>query len=207
MLTAHITSSVGWTGALIVFLAHAVAGVISQEEQIVRATSLAMGITAWFVILPLSFASLITGIVQSLGTAWGLFRHYWILFKLLLTVIATFVLLLNLEPISFLSDMATAETFSSTDFIGLQTSLMVHAVGGLLVLLSATVLAVYKPTGITRYWLRKKHKKDNSELKANFEGVASTPRWVKVFAFFIVLLILIVGIMMLVGSHGPDSHM
>lgn len=50
----------------------------------VRAAALAMGLTAWFVILPLSLAALTTGLVQALGTAWGSFRHYWILFKLLL---------------------------------------------------------------------------------------------------------------------------
>jgi hypothetical protein len=94
-LTAHVTASVGWLGALAVFLAHALASLISEDDQMVRAASLAMGLTAWFVILPLSLASLITGLVQALGTAWGLFRHYWILFKLLLAAVATIVLLLK----------------------------------------------------------------------------------------------------------------
>lgn len=75
-LIAHVTTSVGWLGALAVFLAHALASLISQDEQMVRAASLAMGLTARFVILPLSLASLITGLVQALGTGWGLFRHY-----------------------------------------------------------------------------------------------------------------------------------
>lgn len=131
-LTAHVTASVGWIGALAVFLAHALASLISQDEQMVRAASLAMGLTALFVILPLSLASLTTGLVQALGTSWGLFRHYWILFKLLLTAIATIVLLLKLEPISYLAEVATETTFSSADLIGLRTSLMVHAGGGLL---------------------------------------------------------------------------
>jgi hypothetical protein len=126
-LTAHVITSVG---ALAVFLAHAFASLISQDEQMVRAASLAMGLTAWFVILPLSLASLTTGLVQALGTAWGLFRHYWVLFKLLLTAVATIVLLLKLGPISYLADVAAETTFSSADLIGLRTSLMVHAGGG-----------------------------------------------------------------------------
>ncbi|MGQ0523098.1 MAG: hypothetical protein ACT4P8_05495 [Betaproteobacteria bacterium] len=56
-LTAHVTASVGWLGALAVFLVHAIISLISQDVQMVRATSLAMGLTAWFVILPLCFAS------------------------------------------------------------------------------------------------------------------------------------------------------
>ena len=125
-LTAHVTTAVGWLGALAVFLAHALASLISQDELMVRAASLAMGLTAWFVILPLSIASLITGLVQAMGTAWGLFRHYWILFKLLLTAVATIVLLLKLEPISHLASAATQATISSGDLVGLRTSLMWH---------------------------------------------------------------------------------
>ncbi len=135
-LTVHVTASVGWLGALAVFFAHALASLISQDEKTVRAASLAMGIAAWFVILPLSLATLMTGLVQALGTAWGLFRHYWILFKLLLTTVATLVLLLKLAPISYLAETSTQATFSSVDLIGLRTSLTVHAAGGLLVLLA-----------------------------------------------------------------------
>ncbi|HYN23361.1 MAG TPA: hypothetical protein VE078_20565, partial [Thermoanaerobaculia bacterium] len=62
----------------------------------VRAAYLAMELTAWFVIVPLILASLLTGLVQSLGTTWGLFRHYWVLAKLVLTVFVTIVLMLQL---------------------------------------------------------------------------------------------------------------
>ena len=135
-LTTHVTASVGWIGALAVFFAHALAGLLSQDEQIVRAVTLAMGITAWFVILPLGLTSFATGLVQALGTAWGLLRHYWILFKLLLTAVATIVLLLKLAPINYLAEEAAKASFSSADLIGLRTSVAVHAGGGLLVVRS-----------------------------------------------------------------------
>ena len=205
-LTAHVTASVGWLGALAVFLAHALASVISQNEQMVRAASLAMGLTAWFVIMPLSLASLITGLVQALGTAWGLFRHYWILFKLLLTAVATIVLLLKLAPISYLADMAAVAAFSSTDLIGLRTSLIIHASGGLLMLLAATALAVYKPAGMTWYGTRKRREQSNAMVGCALGLPTSTPRWVKVFGISIIILILLIGLMMLVGGHGPSAH-
>jgi hypothetical protein len=203
-LTGHITVSVGWIGALAVFLAHAIASLVSQDEQIVRAASLAMGLTAWFVILPLSLASLITGLVQALGTTWGLFRQYWVLFKLLLTAVATTVLLLKLAPISYLADAAAQATFSGADLIELRTSLMVHAAGGLLVLLAAASLAVYKPAGMTRYGLRKHRQQGSARLTS--ELASSTPRWVKAFGLVVIVLILLVCIMMLVGGHGPGAH-
>jgi hypothetical protein len=103
----------------------------------VRAFSIAMGLTAWFVILPLSTASLVTGIVQAVGTTWGLVRHYWVLFKLVLTVVATAVLLLKLGPISQLADAARETAFAATDLVGLRTSLLLHAAAGVLVLLAA----------------------------------------------------------------------
>src|SRR5262245_66535041 len=76
-LTAHIISSVGWLGAIGGFLALAVAGLTCRDARIVGAAYLGMELTAWFVIVPLAFASLVTGLVVSLGTHWGLFRHYW----------------------------------------------------------------------------------------------------------------------------------
>src|SRR5712691_11299758 len=174
-LTAHVTTSVGWVGALAVFLAHALASLISQDERVVRAASLAMGLTAWFVILPLSLASLTTGLVQALGTPWGLFRHYWILFKLLLTAVATIVLLLKLGPISYLADVAAQTTFSSADLVGLRTSLVLHAGGGLLVLLTAATLAVYKPQGMTRYGVRKQREQGSATAESGLGSVSSTP--------------------------------
>src|SRR5712691_3948233 len=92
-LTAHITSSVGLLGSIAAFLALAVAGLTSQDAQVVRAVYLAMDLTARFVIVPLAFSSLLTGLIQSLGTPWGLFRHYWVLAKLLLTAFATIILM------------------------------------------------------------------------------------------------------------------
>src|SRR5919199_21937 len=59
------------------------------------------------VLVPLAFASLLTGIVQSLGTTWGLFRHYWVLFKLLITVFATIVLLIYMETFRYMAGVAS----------------------------------------------------------------------------------------------------
>ncbi len=44
-LTAHITSSIGWFGAVAAFLALAIAGLFSQDREPVRAASLMMGVT------------------------------------------------------------------------------------------------------------------------------------------------------------------
>jgi hypothetical protein len=153
-LTAHVASSVGWLGAVVAYLALVIAALTSQDAQRVRAAWIAMELTGWFVIVPLALASLLTGLVQALGTTWGLFRHYWVLFKLLLTVLATIVLLLHMPTVSFLAGVAV-ET-DSAHLGGLPGELL-HAGGGLLVLLVTTTLSVYKPRGMTPYGWRKQH--------------------------------------------------
>jgi hypothetical protein len=154
-LTTHVTFSVGWLGAVAGFLALSIAGLTSGDAQIVRAAYVAMKLTTWFVIVPLSFASLLTGIVQALGTTWGLFRHYWILIKLLLNILATVILLLHTQPIDRLAAAVARTTLSSTDLRPVRIQLVVDAGAALLALLVATTLSVYKPQGRTRYGWRK----------------------------------------------------
>lgn len=155
-LTAHVISSVGWLGAVITVLALATFGVESDDPETVRAVYLAMDLTSWSVLVPLALASLTTGIVQSLGTKWGLMRHYWVVAKLLITLVATVVLLLYTQTLGQLAGVAAQTTRSTEDLAVLQTpSVVLHAGVALLLLLVATVLAIYKPAGLTRYGWRK----------------------------------------------------
>ena len=157
-LTAHITASVGWLGAVAAFLALAIVGLISQDAQIVRAVFIAMELTGWFVIVPLSFASLLTGLVEALGTKWGLFRHYWVLAKLLINIFANIVLLIYMPTLTYLAHEASDARVSGGDLGGLRDpSPVLHSTAALLLLLVATGLGVYKPRGMTKYGWRKQH--------------------------------------------------
>lgn len=156
MLTAHVVCSVGWVGALAAFLVLSVAGLISDHAETVRASYVASGLITGFVIVPFALGSLLTGIIEALGTQWGLFRHYWVIFKLAIAVTATLMLLLKTGPISDIADLAAETALSVSDLRGLKFSLAGHAVGGLLILLWAAALAVYKPRGATRCGRRKR---------------------------------------------------
>ncbi|MEV5434442.1 hypothetical protein AB0K80_00160 [Streptomyces sp. NPDC052682] len=153
-LTAHVASSVGWLGSVAAFLALAIAGLTSQDAQRVRGAYLAMEVTGWYVIVPLAFASLLTGLVQSLGTPWGLLRHYWVLAKLALTVAATFLLLLHMQVADAVAATAARTNLSGTDLGGMRVQLVFDAAAAVAVLLTTTALSVYKPRGITRYGWR-----------------------------------------------------
>ncbi len=155
-LATHITLAVGWIGAVAGYIALDVAAATSQDAQTLRAAYLAMELIARYVIVPLAIASLLTGLVMSLGTRWGLFRHYWVLISLLLTITATVVLLVEMETISYFADIAADPKTSSDDLRALGSTL-VHSVGGTVVLLVILVLNVYKPRGMTWYGWHKQN--------------------------------------------------
>lgn len=155
--TAHVIVTVGWLGAVASFFVLSIVGLTSQDVQVVRAVYIAMGLITWYIILPLSFIPLlITGPLLSLGTPWGLFRHYWILAKLLINVLSTLILLVHLQPISYLSRIATEGTLSSAND-PVQIQMVVASGAALVALLVATGLAVYKPRGMTAYGWRKRY--------------------------------------------------
>ncbi len=148
-LTAHVTTSVGWLGAVAGFLALAIAGLAGDVPATVRGAYVAADVVTRTVIVPLCVASLLTGVVQSLGTPWGLVRHWWVLVKLVLTVAATGLLLLHTQPISHLGGIAAAGAPFGAALDGMRLQLVVDAAAALLVLLGATALAVVKPRGLT----------------------------------------------------------
>lgn len=195
-LTAHITSSVGWLGAVAAFLALAIAGLTGQDAQRVRAAYLAMELIGWSVIVPACFASLSTGLVMSLGTPWGLFRHYWVLAKLVIAALATLLLLVHMQPIEQVASVAATSTLSSADLQGVRVQLVGDAVAALLALLVATGLSVWKPRGVTPY--------GRAHGGAADEGAGSTasaPRWVHVSGSVVLILVLLFVIKHLLVGH------
>jgi hypothetical protein len=152
-LTAHVTSTVGWLGAVIGFLALAISGLTSRDAQTVRGAYLAMELIGWYVLVPLCVASLLTGLVMSLGTSWGLFRHYWVLIKFLITIVSALILFMYTRTLSYLGALAADMTLSVDDLRN--PSPVLHSGLALLALLVATTLSVYKPRGMTRYGRRK----------------------------------------------------
>jgi len=195
-LTTHVTSSVGWLGAVAAFLALAIGGVTSPDAQMVRAAYLAMEFTTWVVIVPLSLASLLSGVIQSLGTSWGLFRHHWIVAKLALTVLATVILLVHTQPIGFVSSVAAHASLSSADLRQLRIQLVADAGAALVALLVATTLSVYKPWGMTSYGRRM------NAVLTPIDRASTARSWTLLWLAGLVLVIALFAILHLTGLHG-----
>ena len=218
-LTVHITSSVGLLGSIAAFLALAMIGLIAQDEPTIRSAYWAMDLVARFVVVPLAFGALATGLVQSFGTPWGLFRHYWIVAKLLLTAFATTILLIKLKLIAYAAAMAAAPVLELAEIRAIGLELALHAAGGLMVLLAPVVLSVYKPRGLTAYGRRieqdKGHQSQNPRPRRQSSSgihvstangaIHLTLRPSYVLGFIAVVLVAHVLILHLAGA-GQISH-
>jgi hypothetical protein len=148
-LAVHVITSVGWIGAVAAFLVLAVAGARSADVSVAQAFGAAVATTGWWAVVPFCLASLATGVIQSLGTPWGLVRHYWPAIKLLLTLAATLALLIHMQPTTWLGEAADARTAGMADLVAVQRQLAVDAGAALIVLILATLLSIYKPQGLT----------------------------------------------------------
>jgi len=150
------------------------------------------------VIVPLSFATLLTGFVQSMGTEWGLVRHYWILLKLVLTIGSTLLLLLH--QFTAVAGAAKAVLGSAAGSLpdagpaGIQ--LVWDAALAALVLLLLTTLSVYKPWGLTSYGRSRLPQRPDVE----------TPLGLKVFLAAVGVIVLVGFVVSHHGSHGLGSH-
>jgi uncharacterized membrane protein len=102
---------------------------------------------------------------SSLFTKWGLFRYYWVLLKLVITVLATLVLLVHTQPIELPANAAATTDISGAALQGAQLNMVVASSAALVVLLVLTALSVYKPRGMTPYGQRKQFEQ--------FQGIAA----------------------------------
>src|SRR6266704_4816091 len=206
-ITAHVTFSVGWLGAVAAFLVLSIAGLTSHDPEVVRGAYLSMDLISRFVIIPMCFAALATGLLQALGTPWGLFRYYWIVMKFGLAVFATIALLIHQFAVTAVAAKrvsgAAAEALFSADFNALKSELVRAPSLAILLLLVATTLGVYKPWGLTRYGRRKRQEQRKVQPQPNNQ----TPLGVKIFYAVIGVLVLVVVALHLTGhSFGSHGH-
>lgn len=153
-LVVHVATSVGWLGAVVAFFALAAAGLTRDDDAVARGAYIACSVITWLVIVPLAFASLASGVVQGLGTPWGLFRHWWVVIKLVLTIGATALLMLHTQPIDLVADAAVQRALASDDVRDVRVQLLVDSGAAILVLFVNVVLSIVKPRGVTRYGRR-----------------------------------------------------
>jgi len=200
-LTAHVTSSLGWLGSVAAFLVLSIAGLKSRNVETVRGAYLAMALIGRYTIVPLSLAALLTGIVQSLGTPWGLLRHYWVVTKLVLTLGATALLLLHqftaVAGAARLVASTSPETMPNVGRWALQ--LVGDASTALIMLVTISAIAVFKPRGLTRYG---RSKRQTAVVGSSGSEAVGLPRSLKTILVAVALLLVAFALL----HHGGGHH-
>ncbi|HYE89334.1 MAG TPA: hypothetical protein VEA16_23450 [Vicinamibacterales bacterium] len=183
-LTTHIAASVGWLGAIVAFLGIAIAALLARDEPRIRALGESMQIVGWSVIVPFSIASLLSGLLQSWLTPWGFFRHYWVVAKLLITVVASGLLLLHMRVVDTIALAAASGAVDGHHLQAPKMQVVADAGAAVLVLLIAIGLSVYKPAGATG---------------------DRAPRWVRISAACLAIGLLVVVLRHVAGG-SMQSH-
>ena len=164
-LAVHLTSSIGWIGAAVAYLPLVAVLLSSHDHQVVRDTIRMMNLIDWFVIVPFAYIALATGLVMSLGTPWGLLRHWWVVISLLLTLAAVFVLTEYSMTLSNVAAVAANPGTMPETLAVLKEPGPVHSLGGIAVLLVVAFLNIYKPQGVTRYGWQKQQERRLQALR------------------------------------------
>ncbi len=205
ILTAHVIFSIAWIGAVAAFLALSVASLTTHNPDVVRGACVSMDLISRFVIIPMCFAAMASGIIDALSTPWGLFRYYWVVLKFGLTLLATFLLLMHQYSVIAVAGKRasgfTATQLFATDFVPLKIELVRKSALALALLLGIATLGIYKPWGMTGYGRRKQ----KQPLRTRPLARSAMPLGVKIFYAAGGLLVL--GILLLhLSGHGLGSH-
>jgi hypothetical protein len=146
LLTVHVVMSVGWVGIDGALVALEITGLSTGNPTVRAGIATAMAVIALWVLVPVVFFSVVTGLVLALSTPWGLVRHWWVLTKcgiaVVLTVAGLSVLLPQMQQI----------LAGGGASIGRPT--LVARSMALMLLLVATGLSVAKPWGKTPHGRR-----------------------------------------------------
>ncbi|WP_255949435.1 DUF2269 family protein [Streptomyces odontomachi] len=150
LLVVHVITSAGWLGLALGLLALGVTAVTTGSPVVTEASYRSMKVFTDWLIAPISLLTLLTGLVLSLGTPWGLAQHRWVFIKFWMTLVTTGLSIFALRP-------------EITNAVG-------HAIAGGAIpeqyaLISApsvslsaytfmTVISVLKPWGLTKHGQR-----------------------------------------------------
>ncbi|MFJ8537739.1 DUF2269 domain-containing protein [Streptomyces sp. NPDC093591] len=145
-LVVHVVGAASWLGLTVGLLALGVTAATTGTAVTVEASVRAMKLFADWLLLPVAFLTLVSGLVLSLGTPWGLARHRWVWTKFWLTLATTTATVFALRP-GVNSAVAAVTAGGPLPDAG-------DVLFGPIVSLSAyvfmTVISVLKPWGLTR---------------------------------------------------------
>ncbi|MEU5578398.1 DUF2269 domain-containing protein [Streptomyces huasconensis] len=171
-LVVHVIGAACWLGLTLGLVALALTAITTDSSAAVEAAVRSMKVFADWLVLPLALITLVSGLVLSLGTQWGLARHRWVYTKFWLTLATTAASAFALRPGVDESAATVAAGGPITDTADL--------IAGPLVSLGAylfmTALSVLKPWGLTRRGQKQRGQKERASAhkRVDAEDVRQT---------------------------------
>jgi hypothetical protein len=83
----HVVVSLGWMGAGLANVVLAMTAGYTSDADVRRVCYQMISVVDTYLVIPGAFAAFVSGVVLSLVTPWGLARYWWVLSKLVLTVV------------------------------------------------------------------------------------------------------------------------
>ncbi|WP_055546002.1 hypothetical protein [Streptomyces sp. NBRC 110028] len=150
LLVVHVVVSVGWLGLTLGVLALGITGAAAGSAEAAAGAYRSMHVLGDWLLIPVSLLSLLSGVVLSLGTPWGLARHRWVYVKFWLTLVTTAATAFALRA---RIDAAMADV-SAGRAVGATTDLVLAPSVSLGVYVFLTAISVIKPWGMTAWGRR-----------------------------------------------------
>jgi hypothetical protein len=159
-LTLHVGFAASWLGAALAMLMLSVVALVTGDLALRHNAYLFMHLFDLVLWIPLILLALVSGLVVSLGTEWGLLQYRWVMTKIALVVGLLGAHFVLIQLTDFLENFWVRELAEATavspgadlGFVPQQTAItMVLFVATLWI---ATALSIYKPWGAVRWtWL------------------------------------------------------
>ncbi|MFG2740777.1 DUF2269 domain-containing protein [Streptomyces chartreusis] len=146
VLVVHVVASASWVGLTLGLLALGITAAGTGSAVTVEASVRAMKLFADWLLLPVAFLTLVSGLVLSLGTQWGLARHRWVYVKFWLTLATTTATVFALRPGVNSAVAAVAAGGPLPD----SGDVMMGPIVSLSAYVFMTVISVLKPWGPTK---------------------------------------------------------
>lgn len=151
-LTLHIGLSVGWLGLATAMTVLAVTGLVTGDDGLRHHVYRIMHLFDLVIVIPVVVLAILSGLLVSLFTQWGLTRHWWVLVKFVLAVAIPLVAGVQHVWISDLIARTAADPHAAAGALG---GRLVGCFAGYdAALWTATALSVFKPGGATPWGRR-----------------------------------------------------
>jgi len=141
-----------------VLFVFAFTGLTSDDPSTIATCYLAIEMFAVILLVPLGLLSLATGLLLGWGSKYGILRYRWVFWKLVLNLVLTTLVVVLLRPgVNEAADLVAAATPGTIphELDQARSNLIFPPVVSITALTFATMLAVYKPWGRTKYGQRR----------------------------------------------------